>query len=120
MKSEDKWYSFQERDIVEGNKYISWIEQNSCNLSLDNPALEKNSTKTGSFAFYQRKALSLKQVDLRDMFKKSSRSVCTVNVMVSPDPLSPVQSTSGDMETPEKTENYPNDPELAAEGDIQM
>ena len=40
--------------------------------------------------------------------------------MVSPDPLSPVLSTSGDMETPEKTENYPNDPELAAEGDIQM
>jgi hypothetical protein len=29
------------------------------------------------------------------MFKKDARSVCTLNVTVSPDPLSPMPSTSG-------------------------
>jgi hypothetical protein len=68
----------------------------------DNPALEKSSPKTGSLAFYQRKALSLKQVDLRNMFKKASWSVCTLNVMASPGCLPHMPSTSGGMESPEK------------------
>jgi hypothetical protein len=69
--------------------------------------------------FYQNKASSVKQADLRDMFKKASKRVCTSNV-VSPDPLSPTPSTSPAMNTPENTEEDPDDPEPAGEGDIQM
>jgi len=58
--------------------------------------------------------LSLKQVDLRDMFKKASRSACTLNVTVSPDTLSLMPSTSGVCRLQKKKEEDPSDPELAA------
>jgi hypothetical protein len=40
-----------------------------------------------------------------------------INIMVSPDSLSPTPSTSSSMKTPENTEE---DSEPADEGDIQM
>jgi len=39
--------------------------------------------------------------------------------VVSPDPLSPIPSTSPATETPENTEEDADDPEPADEGDIQ-
>jgi hypothetical protein len=57
-----------------------------------------------SFAFYQKKSSSMKRADLRDMFKKASKSVCASTVVVSPDPLSPTPSTSSAMKTSEKAE----------------
>jgi hypothetical protein len=54
----------------------------------DNPVHEESSPKTGSFAFYHKKASSVKQADVRDMFIKASNSVCASTVVVSPDPLS--------------------------------
>jgi hypothetical protein len=62
----------------------------------------------------------MKQADLKDMFKKASRSVCTSTTVVSPDPLSPTPSTSSATKIPEHTEEDPDDPELADAGDIQM
>jgi hypothetical protein len=53
------------------------------------------------------------------MFKKASRSVCASTVVVSPDPLFPTPTSSA-TNTPENTEEDPNDPELAGEGDIQL
>jgi hypothetical protein len=50
----------------------------------------------------------MKQPDLRDMFKKSSKSVCTSTVVVSPYPLSATPSASSAMKT-RKTED-PDDP----------
>jgi hypothetical protein len=47
----------------------------------------------------KKKTSSMKQADLRDMFKKASKSVCTTMVVVSPDTLFPTPSTSG-MKTP--------------------
>jgi hypothetical protein len=40
--------------------------------------------------------------------------------VVSPDPLSPTPSTSSAVKTPKNTEENPDDPELADEGNIQM
>jgi hypothetical protein len=65
-----------------------------------------------------RGASSVKQTDLRDMFKKTSNSACTSTVVAPPDLLCPTPSTSTAMKTPESKE--PDDPEPAAEGDIQM
>jgi hypothetical protein len=62
----------------------------------------------------------VKQADLKDWFKKASKSVCTLTILVSLDPLSPNPSTSSAMKTPENTEADPDDPEPADEGDIQM
>jgi hypothetical protein len=59
------------------------------------------------------------QADLRGMFKKTSKSVCTSTVVVPPDPLSPILSPSSGMQTPENTEDDPDDPEPADE-DVQM
>jgi len=42
----------------------------------------------------------MKQADHRDMFKKTSKCVCTSTVVVFPNPLSPAD-----------TEEDPNDPE---------
>jgi hypothetical protein len=52
------------------------------------------------------------------MFKKVSKSFCTSIVMVLPDPLSPIPTTSSSaMNIPENTEE---DPEPVHESDIQM
>jgi hypothetical protein len=40
--------------------------------------------------------------------------------VLSPDPLSPTPSPSSAMKTPKDTEGDPDDPEQAAEGDIQV
>jgi hypothetical protein len=44
---------------------------------------------------------------IRDIFIKASRSVCTSNIVVYPDPLSPTPSTSSAVNTPEITEEDP-------------
>jgi hypothetical protein len=69
--------------------------------------------------FLPNKASSVKRADLKDMFKKSSKSVCTLTAVMSPNPLSPTPSTSAVI-TPENTEEDPDDPDPADEGDIQM
>jgi hypothetical protein len=43
----------------------------------------------------------MKQADPRDMFTKVSKSVCTLTVVVFPDPLSPAPLISTAMKTPE-------------------
>jgi hypothetical protein len=48
------------------------------------------------------------------------KSVCTSIIVVSPDLLSPIASTSSVVKSPENTEEYSDDPELATAGDIQM
>jgi hypothetical protein len=58
----------------------------------------------------------VKQVDLRDMFRKAFKSVCTSVIVVSPDPFSATPSTSA-MKIPQNTEE---DPEPASDGDIKM
>jgi len=68
-------------------------------------ALEENSSKTGSFAFYQKKASSMKLADLWDKFKKASKTVCTSTIVVSPDPLHPTPSNFSAMKTPEHTDD---------------
>jgi hypothetical protein len=52
----------------------------------------------------------MKQADPRDMFKKVSKSVCALTVVVIPDPLSPAPLTSS-KKTPENKEEDPDDPE---------
>ena len=53
------------------------------------------------------------------MFRKCSKSVYRSVVLVSPDPLSLMPSSTSTMKTPENTEEDPGDTELAVEGDIQ-
>ena len=50
----------------------------------------------------------------------ASKSVCTSTVVVSPDLFSPTPSTSLAVKSQENTEEYPDDPEPATAGDIQM
>jgi hypothetical protein len=54
------------------------------------------------------------------MRKRTSRSVCALNVVVRLHPLSPTLSISSDIQTPWNIEKDPDDPEPAEEGDIQM
>jgi hypothetical protein len=70
-------------------------------------------------AFYK-KVLSMKLADLRDKFKKASKTVQTSFVVVCPNPLSPTPSISSAMRTPENTEEDPDDLKSADEGDIQI
>ena len=79
-------------------------------------ALQKSSPKTGSFAFDQIKASLMEQFDLRDMFRKISKSVCTSTILASPNPLSPTQTPSA-MKTPENTKE---DHKPTDEENIQM
>jgi len=59
----------------------------------------------------------VKETDLRDMFKKATKSACTSTVVLSPDPLSLTASVSSAPKTPVDTQE---DPEPADEEDIQM
>ena len=54
------------------------------------------------------------------MFKKASTSVCSSTVVVSPDPPSPTPLTSSAMNTPENTQEDPDDLEPPYEGDIHV
>jgi hypothetical protein len=72
------------------------------------------------FCFYQEKASSVNEADLRDIFKKATKSGCTSTVVLSPDPFPLTSSTSSAVKTPVGTEEGPDDPEPADEGDIQM
>jgi hypothetical protein len=49
----------------------------------------------------------VKKTDVRDMFKKTSKSVWTSNVVVPLDPLFPTPLTSSATKTPENTEEDP-------------
>ena len=62
----------------------------------------------------------MKETDLRDLFKKATKSGCTSTVVLSPDPLSLTAATSSAVKTPLDTEEDPDDPEPADERDIQM
>jgi hypothetical protein len=62
----------------------------------------------------------MKESNLRDMLKMTSKSVSTSVTVVSPDTFSLSPSTSSAMEIPENTEEDPDDPELADAGDIHM
>jgi hypothetical protein len=61
----------------------------------------------------------VKQVYLKDMFTKVSRSVCTSTIVLSLDPLSPTPSTSSVMKPAEYAEEDLDDPHTADEGDNQ-
>jgi hypothetical protein len=58
----------------------------------------------------------LKQSDVRKLFSRASKSICTPTVVASPDPLSPTPVSLA-MKT---QENIEEEPEPADEGDIQM
>ena len=60
----------------------------------------------------------MKEAGLSDMFKNASKSVYTATVAVFPDPSPPTPSTSSAMITPENTEQDPDDPKPADDGDI--
>jgi hypothetical protein len=79
-------------------------------------ALQKSSPKTRSFAFDQTKAPPMEQSNLRDMFRKTSKSVCTSTILASPNPLSPTPTPSA-TKTPENTKD---DPKPGDEENIKM
>jgi hypothetical protein len=54
------------------------------------------------------------------MFKKALKSVCTSNIVISPEPLSSAPSTIMPMKTPDNTEEDAEDPTKADERDTQM
>jgi len=54
------------------------------------------------------------------MFKKASKSAHTSTVVVPPDTLSPIPSTSSVMKTPENTKAELDYTEQTGEGNIQM
>jgi len=62
----------------------------------------------------------MKLADLMNMCIKVSQSACTLTLVVLPNFLSPTPSTSSTIETPKSTQQDPDDPEPADEGDIQM
>jgi hypothetical protein len=69
-------------------------------------------------AFYQEKVLSMKPADLGDRFKKASKIVHTLTVVVCPDPLPPSPSNSSTTKTLENIKEDPNDLKPADKGDI--
>jgi hypothetical protein len=101
------------------------IEQNSFNLTSNNSEIliiqhmRKIVLRPEMFLFTRKKASSMKQADLRNMFKTVSNSVCTSTIVVSPDFLSPTPSTSSNLKT-RKCRRDTNGPEPAGDGDMQM
>jgi hypothetical protein len=60
----------------------------------------------------------MEEADIRNRFKKASKSLHTSTVLVSPDPLSP-SPTYSPVQTPENTNKDSDDPE-PADGYIQL
>jgi len=51
--------------------------------------------------FFTKEVPTVKQEDLRDMFKKASKSVCISMIVVPPESLFPTPSASSAMKAPE-------------------
>jgi hypothetical protein len=66
--------------------------------------------------FMKKKASSVKQADLRIMFKKAFECVCRSTIVLPYDLLSPASSFCSAMKTPETTD----DPQPDDEGNIKM
>ena len=79
-----------------------------------------SSPKTASFVFFHKKPSSMKQADLRGMFKKASKSVCISTTVTHSDPLSTKPSDSSPMKNPENTEEAPDDSEPGDQSNIKM
>jgi hypothetical protein len=75
-------------------------------------------TKLEVLLFTRKKASSMKQEDLREMFKKASKNVCSTTAAPSPDPLTPTTPTSSAIKTPANTEENYDDLEQE-DGSIQ-
>lgn len=81
----------------------------------DNPALKESSLKTIVLLFNTKKIFINKIcISQRHVHKMCARAV------LSPDPLSPIQSISSAMKNQENTEEGPDNPQPADEGDIKM
>jgi hypothetical protein len=65
--------------------------------------------------FIRKKALSVKETDLGDMFKKTTKSAFTLAVVLPPDSLFPTPYTSSPLKSPENTGEEPDEPEPAGE-----
>jgi len=66
----------------------------SCNSEiLTIQHLKSEVPKLEVLLFHYKKASSGKQADVREMFKKASKNVCSTIAAPSPDPLSPTPST---------------------------
>jgi hypothetical protein len=70
--------------------------------------------------FEYKKKRSMEWAVVREMIKKAPKSVCTSTVVVSPNHLSPMPSTSAAIKTPGNTEDEPDDSEPAHERDNRM
>jgi hypothetical protein len=92
--------------------------QNSFNPTSSNSEipiiwhLRRNVPRLEVLLFNRKKASSMKHADLRHMFKKDFKSICTPTVVVSPDPLSHTPQISSVVKNPEKTDES-EDPEPA-------
>jgi len=99
------------------------VQQNSFNLTTNNMEiltvqLRQGVPKHKQLLFTRKNASSMKQADFSNMFKNASKTVCTSNAVVSPDPLPPTSSTSSAMKTPEHTKQDRDNPEPADKGDV--
>jgi hypothetical protein len=76
---------------------------------------------TRSVDFYHTEASKeMRHISGTCLSKRPSTVFCTLSIVVYLDTLSPSPSNSSDMKTSENTEQNPDDPELADEGNIQM
>jgi len=87
---------------------------------LDNPALDKSSSKKGSFAFRQKETLHQLNTQRWSTCSKRHQSACTSTVVISPDASCPITSNTSAVKTPETLKGTPSYPEQAQEGDMQM
>jgi len=62
----------------------------------------------------------MKWAVVKETIKKASKSVCTSIVVIYPNHLSTIPSTSSAIKTPRNTEEDPDDPEPTIVGDNQM
>jgi hypothetical protein len=100
-----------------GCKYYI-VQQNSCNLTSNNSEIViiwhlRRAVPRPKVLLFTRKQSFINETDLGGMLKKASKSVCTSNIVLSPDPVSPTPSTSSTMKTPENTDKDSSDTEPA-------
>jgi len=91
------------------------VQQNLFNLTSNNSAFKRVVPRQGVLLFTSKNPSSMKQADLRDMFKNVSKSICILT-----DPLSLILSPSSAVMMPENTQEDPDDHKPADKGGIQI
>ena len=98
----------------------NYVNPTSCNLEIPIIHHKRKVVPKPEVLLFTKRKIITETGTSQGHVQKGLQECLYITTVVSPDPLSPTASASSPMKTLENTEQDPDNPELADEGDIQL